>query len=230
MNHEPPTILITGSPCGICHQVVRLLAEWECDFVVTGRDRGALAKTADLLSHETGQSVSCLPLDATNPESLTEAAAVFGQSHTHLDVLITQAGIDDQTDRSILDVEPETIQAILLTSILGPLLTARAFLPWLRRASPGGRVIHLAPDAGELRPHMAPSSPISAISKTALGAVTRQLAQTLRPERIAVNSVCPSRARTDQAEQPENSNLHGAETVVWLATEAPLSVTGRILA
>ena len=68
------------------------------------------------------------------------------------------------------------------------------------------------------------------ISKTALNAVTRQLAAALGPKNIAVNCVCPGWVRTDMGGSGATPSVEeGADTFVWLAAEAPQSVTGQFL-
>jgi NAD(P)-dependent dehydrogenase (short-subunit alcohol dehydrogenase family) len=56
MNNEPPAILITGANCGIGRQAARLLAERECDLVVTGRDSDAVAEAAVTLLPPVGRN------------------------------------------------------------------------------------------------------------------------------------------------------------------------------
>jgi len=73
-------------------------------------------------------------------------------------------------------------------------------------------------------------SPAYSISKTMLNAVTRQFASVLADRNIAVNSVSPGWVRTAMGGQSAPRSLEkGAETVVWLATEAPGSLTGKFL-
>ena len=69
-------------------------------------------------------------------------------------------------------------------------------------------------------------APAYSISKTALNAVTRQFAGAL-PD-IAVNSVDPGWVRTDMGGSGGSRSVdEGAETIVWLATEAPATETGK---
>jgi NAD(P)-dependent dehydrogenase (short-subunit alcohol dehydrogenase family) len=58
--------------------------------------------------------------------------------------------------------------------------------------------------------------------------VTVQLAAAL--PKFAVNSVCPGWVRTEMGgENASRSVEEGAETIVWLASEAPQDLTGKFL-
>jgi len=71
-------------------------------------------------------------------------------------------------------------------------------------------------------------APAYCISKTALNGVTSQLATAL--PKFAVNSVCPGWVRTDMGGRNATDSVEeGADTIVWLATEAPQSLTGKFL-
>jgi NAD(P)-dependent dehydrogenase (short-subunit alcohol dehydrogenase family) len=67
------------------------------------------------------------------------------------------------------------------------------------------------------------------ISKTALNAITAILAAGLR-RKIAVNAVCPGWVRTDMGgRSAERDVAEGADTPVWLALDAPQSLTGKFV-
>jgi NAD(P)-dependent dehydrogenase (short-subunit alcohol dehydrogenase family) len=67
------------------------------------------------------------------------------------------------------------------------------------------------------------------ISKTALNAVTAILAAELR-DRVSVNAACPGWVRTDMGgRSAERDVTEGADTPVWLALDAPQSLTGKFL-
>ncbi len=66
------------------------------------------------------------------------------------------------------------------------------------------------------------------ISKTALNGVTSQLAAAL--PKLAVNSLCPGWVRTDMGGPGATRSVaEGADTIVWLAVEAPQNLTGKFL-
>ncbi|HKU50925.1 MAG TPA: SDR family oxidoreductase, partial [Nitrospira sp.] len=68
------------------------------------------------------------------------------------------------------------------------------------------------------------------ISKTALNGVTGKFAAALKSSGIAVNSVDPGWVRTEMGgNEAPRSVEQGADTIVWLATEAPQSMTGLFI-
>jgi NAD(P)-dependent dehydrogenase (short-subunit alcohol dehydrogenase family) len=73
-------------------------------------------------------------------------------------------------------------------------------------------------------------APAYSISKTALNGVTGQFAAALSESNIAVNSVCPGWVKTDMGGRDAPRSVEqGADTIVWLATEAPQTLTGRFI-
>jgi NAD(P)-dependent dehydrogenase (short-subunit alcohol dehydrogenase family) len=90
-------------------------------------------------------------------------------------------------------------------------------------------VINVSSGAGALS-EMGSYAPAYSISKTALNAVTCQLAAALKGKGISVNSVCPGWVRTDMGGRfAPRSMQQGADAIIWLATEAPQSLTGKFL-
>ncbi len=62
------------------------------------------------------------------------------------------------------------------------------------------------------------------LSKLALSDATIMLAQSLKPKHIAINAMCPGWVRTDMGgTSADRSPEQGADTAIWLATEAPRS-------
>jgi NAD(P)-dependent dehydrogenase (short-subunit alcohol dehydrogenase family) len=223
------TALITGANRGIGRETARTLAQRGFQVVVTARDPAAAELAAREIHDETGGEVESLALDVTDDDGIRAAVEEFGHTHDHLDVLINNAGIYPDEDTSIMDVDRERLFHTLTTNTLGPLLVTRFFRPWLEKSEEGGRVINLSSGLGQLN-DMDDQTPTYSISKTALNAVTRQLAASLKPKGIAVNSVCPGWVRTDMGgPEATRSVEEGADTIVWLAAEAPQSVTGQFL-
>ena len=159
--------------------------------------------------------------------SVTGTAGEFAKAADHLDVLVNNAGIIVDGDNGILEISDELLRKTLETNALGALRVTRAFVPLLRK-SKAPRVINVSSGAGQLTGGADGWSPAYCISKTALNGVTSQLATAL--PKFAVNSVCPGWVRTDMGGQGATRSVEeGADTIVWLAADAPQKLTGKFL-
>lgn len=215
-------ILITGANRGIGLETARQLISKGHRVILTARDEQSGLDSAAEIGAE------FIQLDVSDEASITEAAEVFTQRHSQLDVLINNAGIYIDRNISILEVDQEKFNKTILTNTWGPVLVTRAFQHLLER-SDSGRIINLSSKLGQLS-EMQDIAPAYGTSKTALNAVTRQLAAALKQRNITVNSVSPGWVRTDMGGQDATSSLEeGVDTVVWLAAEAPADLTGQFL-
>ncbi|OHE84720.1 MAG: short-chain dehydrogenase [Verrucomicrobia bacterium RIFCSPLOWO2_12_FULL_64_8] len=222
------TALITGANKGIGFEVARQLAGRGFLVVVGARRPEAGRKAVEALAKDGFKTVS-LDLDVADAGGITRAAKQLAAQVNHLDVLVNNAGILEDNKANALDVSAEAVRRAFETNTLGALLVTQGMLPLLLKAPGGARVINVSSGAGALG-EMASWAPAYSISKTALNAVTRQFAAALRARSIAVNSVCPGWVRTDMGGAGATRSVEeGADTIVWLATEAPPNLTGRFL-
>jgi NAD(P)-dependent dehydrogenase (short-subunit alcohol dehydrogenase family) len=220
----PGTALVTGANKGIGLEVVRQLATRGWRVFLTGRSLAAVRKAASPL----GSSVVPVPLDITSRISIEAAFSVVSQAVNHLDVLVNNAGILDHDEGSVFELHPQRLRRMFETNTIGPLLVSQTFLPLLRK-SESGRIINVSSGAGQLS-DIGTWAPAYSISKTALNGVTGQFAAALRDSNIAVNSICPGWVKTDMGGHEAPLTVEqGADTIVWLAAEAPQSMTGLFI-
>ncbi len=220
------TALITGANKGIGREVARQLAGKGFHVFVGARNAKAGCKAAEEIGKQGGK-VTFLKIDVADHDSVTAAAREFPKSEDHLDVLVNNAGIAMDEDEAILEISDDVLRKTLETNTLGPLRVTRAFAGLLRK-SKAPRVINVSSGSGQLTDGADGWAPAYSISKTALNGVTSQLAAAL--PKFAVNSVCPGWVRTDMGgEEASRSVEEGADTIVWLATEAPQDLTGKFL-
>lgn len=225
--HTAKVALVTGGNKGIGFEVVRQLAEKSFQVFLTARDPEQGKRAATELA-QNGARVSFVELDVAKSASIQRAAQEVAAQVDHLDVLVNNAAILDGEYASILEASLELMQKTLRTNTIGPLLVAQAFYPLLAQ-SDGGRIINVSSRAGSLS-EMGDYAPVYSISKTALNAVTVQLATAFKSKGIVVNSVCPGWVRTDMGGPgAPRSVQEGAETIVWLATTAPKKLTGKFI-
>ena len=216
--------LVTGAAKGIGLEIVRQLAGKHWRVFLTGRSPSAVTEAASSL----GPPVIPVALDVTDERSIAAAVKTVSQKVDHLDVLINNAGILDDDDGSIFDLPAERLRRMFETNAIGALLVTQVFLPLLRK-SPSARIINVSSGAGQLT-DMGTWAPAYSISKTALNGVTGQFAAALKSENIAVNAVCPGWVRTDMGGSDAPRSIEeGADGIVWLATEAPRSLTGQFI-
>ncbi len=231
---SPSTALITGANKGIGLETARQLVRHGFRVFLGARDAGRGKSAAEELgsnAEKGGGSAEFLQLDVSDAASIAQAMETLKeQTGGALDVLVNNAAImQDEAETSVLDVAPASIEATLGTNLFGPLRLIQALAPLLAASSRGGRVINLSSGLGQLD-DMDDEYPAYSISKTALNALTRQSAAALKDKRVSVNSVCPGWVRTDMGgENATRTVEQGADTVVWLATEAPADVTGQFL-
>jgi len=213
--------LVTGANKGIGFEVARQLAARDFHVVLAARNphagKAALAKLPD--------NAEFLPLDVADDASMHEAAAAFGKGHDRLDVLVNNAGIYPDEGVNILSVTRQQLATTFQTNAFGALRVAQEFLPYLQKSGEA-RVINVSSGYGALD-GLSPDVPSYCLSKLTLNGITLMLDQTLRQHRIAVNAVCPGWVRTDMGgPSATRSVAQGADTIVWLAVEAPSSLTG----
>lgn len=221
------TALVTGANRGIGYEVASQLVQKGLHVFVGSRNTAAGREAVAALRDGNGKA-ELLGLDVTDRRSIDEAAREFATRADHLDVLVNNAAILENATISVLDVSNGELERTWRTNTLGPLLVTQRFLPFLRK-SQAARIINISSGWGALS-EMKDEAPAYGISKAALNAVTRQFAAALGPQGIAVNSVCPGWVRTDMGGQNATRSVaEGADTIVWLATEAPPDLTGQFL-
>ena len=218
------TVLVTGANKGIGREVARQLVGRGFHVFIGARNAKAGGCAAKDLANSGGKA-TFLEIDVSDDESVRSAAREFARHDDHLDVLVNNAGIIVDGDDGILKINDDIFRKTIETNTLGALRIARAFEPLLSK-SKTPRLINVSSGGGQLTGGADGWAPAYCISKTALNGVTSQLAAAL--PKFAINSVCPGWVRTDMGGQNATRSVEqGADTIVWLATDAPQKLTGK---
>lgn len=222
------TVLVTGANKGIGFEICRQLARKNFHVILTARDESKGREAAELLRKE-NFSAQFVRLDVSSAASVDNLKRWLSIHFPNgLDVLINNAAIFLPSDRaenaSALTLDMDVLNQTLQSNLCGPILLSQALAPFLARKK--GRIINLSSSLGQLS-EMQGGMPAYRISKTALNAVTRMLAAELKAQQVSVNSMCPGWVKTDMGGPNALLSVEqGADTAVWLATEASASVTG----
>lgn len=212
----PPVAVVTGANRGIGLGVARRLARDGMCVVLTARDAARGEAARDALAGE-GLGVRFHALDVRERAQADALAAWLARELGRLDVLVNNAGVllDPRGSRA-LDLAPELLRATIETNLLGALNVTQALVPLMRERG-YGRIVNVSSELGQLAA-MGAGSPAYRMSKAALNALTRMLANELAASGIKVNAMSPGWVRTDLggARAPRSVD-EAADTVAWLA-------------
>jgi NAD(P)-dependent dehydrogenase (short-subunit alcohol dehydrogenase family) len=236
--------LVTGANRGLGLETSRRLADAGFRVIATSRDEGSGRRSVEGLIGE-GRRVTWAQLDIADAASIAALARSLADQALGLDVLVNNAGISMKgfdarvaegtnavnffgavhTTDALLPHVRDGGRIVNVSSGMGELVSAysaeirRRFLA----AEDRGALIALVNEfirdvaAGDHAERGWPSSAYR-VSKAALNAYTRILAEELAPRRILVNAVCPGWVRTDMGGPSAPRELDaGVRSIVWAA-------------
>ncbi len=216
---QPPIALVTGGNRGLGLETCRQLGAQGYRVVLTARREKEGRAAAEGLQGE-GLDVRFHPLDVTDDASILRLRDFIRDQFGRLDVLVNNAGIfPDPTPGSgregLFHTRLETLRRGFETNAVGPLRLCQVLIPLMEGR---GRVVNVSSGMGQLS-EMNGGSPGYRLSKTALNALTRILADELQGTGIKVNSVCPGWVRTQMGGPEATLSVEeGARGIVWAAT------------
>ena len=210
------TALVTGANRGMGLETAKQLLERGMRVVMTGRDLQPLEKARNGLG-KTGRDAVPAVMDVADPASIAEAFASIRNQVGTVDVLVNNAAVLLHENDEPLAIPLEGYRQTLETNLLGVIETCRVFVPPMAERR-YGRVVNVSSGAGQLS-RMSTYAPAYSISKAALNAFTRILAETYHDRNVLVNAVDPGWVRTDMGgRSAPRSVQQGVDTTVWLAT------------
>jgi NAD(P)-dependent dehydrogenase (short-subunit alcohol dehydrogenase family) len=164
-------------------------------------------------------------MDVTSVESITTAHHAAAELVGSVDVLVNNAAVLFGENDDVLSIPGDLYRRMFETNVFGVIEVCRAFVPDMARTG-YGRVVNVSSSAGQLAT-MSTYAPAYSMSKAALNAFTRILADTYRERGVLVNAVDPGWVRTDMGgPSAPRSTQEGADTIVWLATLPDNGPTG----
>ncbi|OKH24686.1 SDR family NAD(P)-dependent oxidoreductase [Chroogloeocystis siderophila] len=216
--------LVTGGNKGIGFAICQGLLQAGFEVIIAARSLDkAKAATQKLPANST---VRVVKLDVTDDDSIHRAAEQLKQEIDSLDVLVNNAGVYQDQGVNILNVSRSILHQAMDTNTFGSIHVTQAFLPLLQKATQA-RVINVSSGYGELD-GLSADVPSYCLSKLALNGATIMLAEALQSQGIAVYAMCPGWVKTDMGgENAPRSPEQGADTAIWLATEASLDMSGK---
>ena len=216
--------LVTGGNKGIGFAIIQGLLAEGFDVILAAR---SLDKAKTAIEQLQSSNIRILELDVSDDNSIDLAAKNLSQEIDSLDVLINNAGIYPDQRVNILTVSRELLNQTMNVNAFGAVRVTQAFLPLLMK-SVAARVINTSSGYGQLS-GLSAETPTYCLSKLTLNGVTIMLAKALQTKGIVVNALDPGWVKTDMGSSvAPRTPEQGADTAIWLATEAPLTLSGKL--
>jgi NAD(P)-dependent dehydrogenase (short-subunit alcohol dehydrogenase family) len=164
-------------------------------------------------------------LDVTDGASIDALRLRVEEKFGRLDVLVNNAAILYDSWQRAATADLDTVREAFETNTLGAWRMCEAFIPLLRK-SKHARIVNVSSESGSLSV-MGGGTPAYSVSKAALDALTRMLADELKASHILVNSVCPGWVATEMGGRDAPRSVEeGAASVLWAATLPDTGPTG----
>ncbi len=206
MNLEDNKIaLVTGASTGIGRATAIALAKEGCSVVINFKsDHESAKKVLDECNqYSKGNMLFCA--DVSNEGEVSEMCVKIKQQFSHLDIVVNNAGIFDESDNP---TNLEAFENLFRNNFLSVVVVIKHILSLM----PEGKIVNVSSIHGRLG-HGRPSAAAYSAFKAALENYTKNLAKKLAPK-ILVNAVAPGRVATsmwgnpDPKEQEELGRVH----------------------
>jgi meso-butanediol dehydrogenase / (S,S)-butanediol dehydrogenase / diacetyl reductase len=195
-------VIVTGGGRGIGQATARAFAAAGAEVLVLGRTVADLEDTVRQITGDGGRAwlIRC---DVSDEAQVDDAVRAAAERWEHIDVLINNAGIDDDTP--FLDIDRARWRAVIDTNLTGAFLMAQAVARRMAQTG-GGVILHTASiDAsGGDGPYAAYNA-----SKAGLLGLNRTMALELAAVGIRSNCVSPGFTHTAMTEQAVGPKLLG---------------------
>jgi NAD(P)-dependent dehydrogenase (short-subunit alcohol dehydrogenase family) len=191
-------VIVTGAGRGIGRAIAQRFAGEGAELMLVGRTREPLDETASMCGNGSWPHVA----DVSRAGQVQGAVDAALERWGGIDVLINNAGIDDETP--FLEMEESRWDAVIATNLKGPFLMSQRVARAMRDAGRGGVILHnISIDGsggdGTFASYNA--------AKAGLLGLNRTMALELAQYGIRVNGVSPGFTHTEMTERAVGPKL-----------------------
>lgn len=201
-------VLITGASRGLGLCLARKYVE-EGALVFAGV-RDLMAPGITELQQNYHNQIHPILLEVTDTASVSMAAEEIKQHADHIDLLINNAAIHNETSFELLEkADIDDCLRVYDVNSLGPLRVVKAMLPLLRNHE-GAKIINISTESGSISTCGREKEFDYCMSKAALNMASKLLSNYLAKDGITVLAIHPGWMRTDMG--GSNADLDPYET------------------
>jgi NAD(P)-dependent dehydrogenase (short-subunit alcohol dehydrogenase family) len=239
-NFDRKVALVTGGRTGIGRATARILAEQGATVAIGVRKDGDGVDTLDEVEAAGGKGI-LVKIDIADESQIDDGIASIIDKFGRLDVLVTNAGIEQPDTVVIGDIKRSDMQRIFDINLRGTWLCCQAAMPHLHSSK--GSICLVSSLWGTLG-----GAGLSAYSATKGGvhAMTRALAVENGPADVRVNCVAPGAIKTPMLDRvmaggfpfDVEANIplqklgeadEVADAIVWVCSPGARYVTGQVI-
>lgn len=180
-------VLVNGGTKGMGRAAAEAMAAEGARVAVLARTKADLDETTDVLWRRGAEDVMALPADITDGEQVTDAFARLGGQWGGLNVLVNATGPVGLGVGGFADVDDDEWLGTFDVGVLGAVRCVRAALPLLGMAI-WARIVNVSAHSTH---RQSPDLVAYTAAKAALTSLSKNLARTLAPQGILVNTVSP---------------------------------------
>ena len=206
--------LVAGASSGIGLGCAVALAEAGAHVVMAARGRERLDAAVEAV-REAGYSAEAMILDIADIEGMRAALAPFGP----FDILVNSAGIARHSPA--LQTDPADFDAVMAANVRGAYFLAVGAAHGMAQAGNGGSIITISSQMAHVG---GPDRAVYCASKHAVEGFTKAMAIEWGPQRIRVNTLCPTFIRTPLTEP----TFADPERVAWIEEKIKLGRVGEV--
>jgi 3-oxoacyl-[acyl-carrier protein] reductase len=184
LGYQGASAAVTGGSKGMGRAIALCMAGEGARVAVLARGQAELDETVEALLAAGAPDAMGLVTDMTDPAQVTDAFAAIGSRWNSLNVLVNTVGPGAAKFEDLSDDDWEGVFDIALMSAVR---SVRAALPLLRGAD-WARIVNISAHSIQ---RQSPLLVAYTASKAALTSVSKNLAKSLAPEGILVNTVSP---------------------------------------
>lgn len=223
MNLTGNTIFITGGGSGIGRGFAEALHKLGNQVIISGRRQALL----DVVT-AANPGMASVTLDVANPADIARVATTLIRDYPSLNVLFNNAGIMpfDDAERAL---DLETVQSIVATNLLGPILMTSALIEHLK-TQPRATVLY---NSSVLAFVPLATNAIYSATKAAIHSYALSQRFVLRNSHVTVQEIAPPWVDTDLIKKSGDPRAMPLDTFIeqamtLLATDAPEIVVEAI--
>ena len=191
MSVRDKVALVTGAGRGIGEAIADALAAAGASVAVCDVDEEAAGKVAAGLTERHGVRATGVGADISDSAAVRAAVEHVSAGLGPVDILVNNAAVD--VIGRFVDSDEETWDRIIAVNLRGTITVTRAVLDSMIERGGGGRIVHIASDAGRVG---SSGEVVYSATKGGVIAFGKALAREVARHDITVNSVCPGPTET----------------------------------